>query len=100
MTAPVVYLYAATAVCAVVVGVIVAAACVLNCSVFVPVTVTVPAVPDEIYPAVTVGVMLFVDDAVAVIRPPVETVIVGLAVTVVAGVFADPLETDLEDADS
>ena len=56
----------------------------------------VPAVPDETYPALTVGVTDLVALVVAVISPVDEfTDIVGLAVTVVAGVVAEPLETDL-----
>lgn len=80
-------------------GVIVAAALVVSCSVALPLTVTVPAVPAEIYPADTEGVT-FCDVLVdAVIKPLEETVIVGFAVIVVAGVVALPDATDFEAAE-
>ena len=66
---------------------------VVNCLVVEPVTVTVPAVPLLIYPALTVGVTLLFALAVAVINPLFDTVIVGFAVTVVAGIVADPFAT-------
>ena len=59
-----------------------------------PLTVIVPAVPLDTYPAVTVGVMLYVPLTVAVIFPEVLTEIVGFLVTVVAGVAAFPVEID------
>ena len=99
-TAPVVYFPAATAVCSAVVGVIVVPACVLICDVLLPETVTVPAVPEDTYPAVTVGVTFLLALAVAVIRPLASTLIVGLTVIVVAGVLADPLATLFEAASS
>lgn len=100
VTAPVVYLPAATAVCCDFVGVIVAAACVDNCFVFEPLTDTVPAVPLETYPALTVGVTDFDPLTLAVIRPFALTDMVGLAVIEVDGVVADPFETDFEAAEA
>ena len=76
----------------------VAAACVDNYEVLDPDTVIVPAVPEETYPAETVGVTDCVADVVAVIRPSEPTVIEGLAVMVVAGVVADPEATALDAA--
>lgn len=93
VTAPVVYLPDATAVWEDVVGVTVFAACVVNCWVLLPLTVMVPAVPEDTYPADTVGVTLFVVLVVAVINPAELTEIVGFAVIVVAGVDAEPLAT-------
>lgn len=59
-----------------------------------PLTETVPAVPALTYPALTVGVTDLLALVVAVITPVVVfTEIVGFAVIVVAGVFADPLAT-------
>ena len=58
---------------------------------FDPLTVIVPAVPLETYPAETVGVTDCVLLTDAVIKPPLLTEMVGFAVTVVAGVVADPL---------
>ena len=78
------------------VGVYVVAPFVVRLDVLLPLTVIVPAVPLETYPAETVGVTDLVALAVAVITPVDElTEMVGLAVTVVAGVVAEPLETDL-----
>ncbi len=91
--APVVYLPLATAVCSLSVGVTVLPASVDNWLVLLPLTVIVPAVPLDTHPADTLGVTLFVADAVAVIRPPLLTLILGLAVTDVAGVEAVPLGT-------
>ena len=73
------------------------APCVVSCFVPLPVTVIVPAVPEDTYPADTDGVTDWVFDTVAVISPLELTLTVGLAVIVVAGVFADP---DATDADS
>ena len=96
LTAPVVYLPLATAVCSLSVGVMVVPACVDNCEVLLPDTVIVPAVPEETYPSLTVGVTLLVALAVAVIRPEEFTLILGFAVIEVAGVDALPLATLLE----
>ena len=94
--APVVYFPAATAVCCEVLGVIVVPAWVDRLLVLDPLTVTVPAVPLETYPADTVGVTLLVADVVAVMTPvELFTLMLGLAVIDVAGVVADPLATDL-----
>jgi hypothetical protein len=65
----------------------------LSCDVAEPEAVTVPAVPAETYPALTVGVILFEEFIVAVIRPAVLTVIPGVTEIVVAGVVAEPAET-------
>ena len=59
--------------------------------VLLPLTLTVPAVPLATYPADTVGVTLWLALTEAVMRPPDDTLIVGLAVMVVAGVVAEPL---------
>jgi hypothetical protein len=93
LTAPVVNFPLATAVCSLSVGVIVVPACVDNCSVLLPLTLTVPAVPLETYPALTVGVTDFDPLTLAVIRPVESTEIVGLAVIEVDGVVAEPLAT-------
>jgi hypothetical protein len=95
-TAPVVNFPLATAVCSLSVGVIVVPACVDNCSVLLPLTLTVPAVPSETNPADTVGVTDFDPLTDAVIRPVFAlTLIDGLAVMLVVGVVADPLATAL-----
>ena len=92
--APSVYLLAATAVCAVVVGVIVVPLTVVSCDVLDPDTVMVPDVPLDTHPVETVGVTLLEEDAVAVIKPlAVFTVMVGFAVIVVAGVETLPVDT-------
>ena len=93
VTAPVVYFPAATAVCCDSVGVIAVAACVESWLVLVPLTVTVPAVPLATHPSDTLGVTLFVADTVAVINPLLFTLTLGLAVTDVAGVVAEPPST-------
>ena len=72
------------------------AACAVNCSVLLPLTLTVPAVPDETKPALTVGVTLFDALAVAVIRPLESTLIAGFAVMLVAGVVAVPAATEAD----
>ena len=72
---------------------IVCAACVVNCDVLEPLTDTVPAVPLETYPALTVGVTLLLALTDAVIRPLDETEIDGFAVMEVAGVVTLPLLT-------
>ena len=87
-------MFAATAVCSLSVGVMVVPFTVDRLSVFDPETVTVPAVPDDTYPADTVGVTLFVAEAVAVMTPvEVFTEMVGFAVIEVAGVVAEPEAT-------
>ena len=93
---PVVYFPDATAVCSEVVGVTVLPASVESCEVLLPLTVTVPDVPLATQPADTLGVTLWVADVVAVIRPLLFTLILGLAVTEVAGVEAQPLGTVTE----
>ncbi len=95
LTAPVVYLPLATAVCSLSMGVIVVPACVESCCVLDPLTDTVPAVPAETNPALTVGVTDFDPLTDAVIKPLALTLIVGFAVMDVAGVDADPLATAL-----
>ena len=77
-----------------------AAACVESCDVPEPETVTVPAVPLDTYPALTVGVTDFDPLTVAVMRPFESTEIVGFAVMLVAGVVALPLVTLFDAADA
>ena len=55
-----------------------------------PQTLTVPELPEEIYPAVTVGETLELALHVAVTSPVSLMVIVGFAVMLVAGVCALP----------
>ena len=86
-------------VCAVVLGRMFCAACVVSCSVPDPLTVTVPEVPAETYPADTVGVIDCDALTDAVTSPELLTAMDGFAVIVVAGVAAEPEATDLE-ADS
>ena len=75
----------------------VCAPCVESCDVLLPDTVIVPEVPEDTYPALTVGVTLCVADAVAVMSPVEElTEMEGFAVTVVAGVVAEPEDTDFD----
>lgn len=93
-TAPSVYLFADTAVCSDVVGVIVVPFTVVSCDVLDPDTVMVPDVPLDTHPVETVGVTLLEEEAVAVIKPlAVFTVMVGFAVIVVAGVETLPVDT-------
>ena len=82
-----------TAVCTLSVGVMVVPDCVESCSVLLPVTLTVPAVPLDTYPALTVGVTLLLPLIDAVIKPLALTLIVGFAVMEVDGVVAEPFAT-------
>lgn len=97
VTAPVVNFPAATAVYEDLVGVIVAAACVDNYEVLLPLTVILPEVPLVTKPEVIEGVTFYEAAALAVIRPVLEfTEMVGFAVIVVDGVVALPAGTEAD----
>ena len=65
-----------------------------------PLTLTVPAVPEETYPSVTDGVTFFEPLTLAEITPvELLTEMLGFAVILVAGVAAEPLAIVFEAAE-